>query len=71
MAADKAVIDVGGTEVQALFLGRAHTGGDLKQASWGPYQQWFLAAQQGPIAVRKIYEEIEGKLKSFLRTADR
>ena len=34
-----------------------------KQANWGPYQEWFLVDQQGPIAVRKIYEEIEGKLK--------
>ena len=29
----------------------------------GPYKEWFLVEQQGPIAVRKIYEEIEGKLK--------
>ena len=29
MTGDKQVIDVGGIEVQALFLGRAHTGGDL------------------------------------------
>jgi cyclase len=34
-----------------------------KQANWGPYADWYLAAQQGPIAVRKVYEEIEGKLK--------
>jgi glyoxylase-like metal-dependent hydrolase (beta-lactamase superfamily II) len=34
-----------------------------KQANWGPYQEWFLVEQQGPIAVRRIYEEIEGKLK--------
>jgi glyoxylase-like metal-dependent hydrolase (beta-lactamase superfamily II) len=34
-----------------------------KQANWGPYQDWYLAAQQAPIAVRKVYEEIEGKLK--------
>src|SRR5688572_19851947 len=34
-----------------------------KQANWGPYQEWFLVEQQGPIAVRKIYEEIEGKLR--------
>ncbi|MEO7157019.1 MAG: MBL fold metallo-hydrolase [Vicinamibacterales bacterium] len=155
MTGDRQVINVGGIEVQALFLGRAHTGGDLvaflpkqkilfmsevylnrvfpamrsafptewvtvidnalkldvdrfvpghgfieeptasrqelieyqkamraviaevnrlhqlglsaddaaKQANWGPYQEWFLSGQQGPIAVRKIYEEIEGKLK--------
>lgn len=35
----------------------------VKQANWGEYQEWFLSDQQGPIAVRKIYEEIEGKLK--------
>ena len=155
MAGDRQVIDIGGIEVQALALGRAHTGGDLlvylpkqkilfmsevylnrvfpamrsaypsewlavinwalqmdveryvpghgfieepkasreelveyqramraviaevnrlhklglsaddaaKQADWGPYKEWFLVEQQGPIAIRKIYEEIEGKLK--------
>lgn len=155
MTSDKKVINVGGIEVQALYLGRAHTGGDLlvylpkqkilfmsevylnrvfpamrsafpsewvsvidkalkldvdrfvpghgfieepkvsreelieyqkamraviaevrrlhalglpadeaaKQANWGPYKEWFLVEQQGPIAVRKIYEEIEGRLK--------
>jgi len=155
MTGDKQVINAGGIEVQALYLGPAHTGGDLvvylpkqkilfmsevylnrvfpamrsahptewvaaidkalkldvdrfvpghgfieepkasreelieyqkamraviaevnrlhklgltaddaaKQANWGPYKEWFLVEQQGPIAVRKIYEEIEGKLK--------
>jgi glyoxylase-like metal-dependent hydrolase (beta-lactamase superfamily II) len=155
MTGDKQVIDAGGIEVQALYLGPAHTGGDLvvylpkqkilfmsevylnrvfpamrsahptdwvaaidkalkldvdrfvpghgfieepkasreelieyqkamraviaevnrlhklgltpdeaaTQANWGPYTEWFLVEQQGPIAVRKVYEEIEGKLK--------
>jgi glyoxylase-like metal-dependent hydrolase (beta-lactamase superfamily II) len=155
MTGDRQVIDVGGIEVQAIYLGRAHTGGDLvvylptqkilfmsevylnrvfpamrsaypgewvgvidkalkmdvdrfvpghgfieearasreelieyqkamraviaevtrlhklglpadeaaKQANWGPYKEWFLSEQQAPIAVRKIYEELEGKLK--------
>lgn len=35
----------------------------VKQANWGPYTEWFLVDQQAPIAVRKIYEELEGKLK--------
>jgi len=35
----------------------------VKQANWGPYKDWYLAEQQGPIAVRKVYEELEGKLK--------
>jgi glyoxylase-like metal-dependent hydrolase (beta-lactamase superfamily II) len=155
MTGDQQVLDVGGIEVQAIYAGRAHTGGDLlvylpkekilfmsevylnrvfpamrsayptewvsvidkalamdvdrfvpghgfieepkasreelieyqkamryviadvkrlhqlglsaddaaKQANWGPYKEWFLVEQQGPIAVRKVYEEIEGKLK--------
>jgi glyoxylase-like metal-dependent hydrolase (beta-lactamase superfamily II) len=155
MSGDRQVLNPGGIEVQALYLGRAHTGGDLvvylprqkilfmsevylnrvfpamrsayptewvgvidkalkmdvdrfipghgfieeakasreelieyqqalkavlaevkrlhalglsaddaaKQANWGPYTDWFLRDQQAPIAVRKIYEEIEGKLK--------
>jgi glyoxylase-like metal-dependent hydrolase (beta-lactamase superfamily II) len=28
----------------------------VKAANWGPYAAWFLATQQGPIAVRRIYE---------------
>lgn len=155
MASDRETIDVGGIEVQAVYLGRAHTGGDLlaylpkqkilfmsevylnrvfpamrsayptewvavidkalamdvdrfvpghgfieepkvsreelveyqkalkaviaevkrlhdqglsaddavKQANWGPYTDWFLRDQQAPIAVRKIYDELDGKLK--------
>lgn len=155
MAGDKQVIDVGGIEAQVLFLGRAHTGGDLmvylpkekilfmseaylnrvfpamrsaypsewaamidkalaldvdryipghgfieepkasreelvefqkavrhvitevrrlhkmglsaddarKQADWGPYKDWMLADQQDIIAIRKVYEELDGKLK--------
>jgi len=155
MAGDSETIDVGGIEVRVLFLGRAHTGGDLmvhlprqrllfmseaylnrvfpamrsaypsewvrvidralaldvdlfvpghgfieearvsreelvefrkalqfviaevtalkarglsvddavRQANWGPYAEWFLREQQAPIAVRKVYEELEGRLK--------
>ena len=35
----------------------------VQKANWGPYGEWFLADQQAPIAVNKVYEEIEGKLK--------
>jgi glyoxylase-like metal-dependent hydrolase (beta-lactamase superfamily II) len=33
-----------------------------KQANWGPYKDWMLSDQQDLIAIRKVYEEIEGKL---------
>lgn len=154
MSGDEQVVDVGGITVKAVFLGRAHTGGDLMlhlprerilfmseaylnrvfpamrsaypsdwvrtvdralamnvdryvpghgfieepaasreellafrdalaaviaevkrlrtlglsaqdavaQANWGPYADWFIREQQAPIAIRKVYEEIEGRL---------
>src|SRR5262249_23952439 len=34
-----------------------------KQANWGEYAQWTLSKSQGPIAVRKVYEELDGKIK--------
>jgi glyoxylase-like metal-dependent hydrolase (beta-lactamase superfamily II) len=35
----------------------------IKQANWGEYAHWTLARSQGPIAVRKVYDELDGKLK--------
>lgn len=35
----------------------------VKQANWGPYADWTLSKSQGPIAIRKVYEELDGKLK--------
>jgi len=34
----------------------------IRQANWGQYADWFLREQQGPVAVRRIYEEIAGRL---------
>ncbi len=34
----------------------------IKQANWGEYKSWTLAGSQGPIAIRKVYEELSGKL---------
>jgi cyclase len=155
MNSDREVIDVGGTTVEVLFLGRAHTGGDLsvhlprekilfmseaylnrvfpamrsaypsdwvrtvdralamdvtryvpghgfietpvvsreelvtfrdalvaviaevrrlhalgltaeqaeQQVKWGNYADWFLRESQAPIAIRRIYDELEGRLR--------
>jgi cyclase len=35
----------------------------IKQANWGEYASWTLAKSQGPIAIRKVYEELDGKLQ--------
>lgn len=34
-----------------------------KQANWGEYKDWSLSDSQDIVAIRKVYEEIEGKLK--------
>ena len=33
----------------------------VTQANWGEYASWTLASSQGPIAVRKVYEELDKK----------
>ena len=35
----------------------------IAQANFGEYGSWTLAASQGPIAIRKVYEELSGQLK--------
>lgn len=35
----------------------------LKQADFGELETWSLFQSQAPIAIRKVYEELEGKLK--------
>ncbi len=35
----------------------------VKQANWGEYAGWTLSKSQGPIAIRKVYEELDGKLR--------
>ena len=35
----------------------------VKQANWGEYASWTLASSQGPIAIRKVYDELDGKLR--------
>ena len=35
----------------------------VKQANWGEYASWTLASSQGPIAVRKVYDELDGQLR--------
>jgi cyclase len=50
---------------EATRLHKAGVGLDqaTKQANWGEYATWTLAASQGPIAIRKIYDELNGQLK--------
>ncbi|HEY4366662.1 MAG TPA: MBL fold metallo-hydrolase [Steroidobacteraceae bacterium] len=33
-----------------------------QKANWGPYSDWALRSSQAPIAIWKVYQEVEGKL---------
>jgi cyclase len=35
----------------------------IKQANFGEYSSWTLARSQGPIAIRKVYDALDGKVK--------
>ncbi len=49
-------------EVERLHAAGVPVEEAVKQANWGEYAGWFLAEQQGPIAVRRVYLERDGKL---------
>ncbi|HZI27430.1 MAG TPA: MBL fold metallo-hydrolase [Gemmatimonadaceae bacterium] len=34
----------------------------LKAADWGPYKNWFLAEGQAPIAIRRVFDQLEGRI---------
>lgn len=34
----------------------------VTKANWGPYAEWFLRDQQAPIAIRRVYDQLEGRL---------
>lgn len=35
----------------------------LKAANWGTYAEWLLAGQQAPIAIRRVYDQLEGRIR--------
>jgi cyclase len=34
----------------------------VKAANWGDYKAWFLAEQQAPIAIRRVYDQLAGRI---------
>jgi glyoxylase-like metal-dependent hydrolase (beta-lactamase superfamily II) len=46
-------------EVKRLHSRGLSVDAAIAAANWGEYGAWFLAEQQGPIAVRRIYAELE------------
>jgi len=51
------------TEATRLYRAGVPVDQAVKQANWGEYASWTLASSQGPIAIRKVYEELSGQLK--------
>lgn len=49
-------------EVERLHAAGVPVEEAVKQANWGEYAGWFLAEQQGPVAVRRVYLERDRKL---------
>jgi hypothetical protein len=50
-------------ESTRLFKARLPVDLAIKQAKWGEYASWTLASTQGPIAVRRVYQELSGQLR--------
>jgi cyclase len=50
-------------EATRLYDARVPVDDAIKQADFGEYASWTLAKSQGPIAIRKVYEERSGALK--------
>jgi glyoxylase-like metal-dependent hydrolase (beta-lactamase superfamily II) len=61
LAFRKSLVGVIG-EVKRLHTAGLSADSAVASANWGEYKDWFLAAQQGPIAVRRVYDELNGKL---------
>jgi glyoxylase-like metal-dependent hydrolase (beta-lactamase superfamily II) len=55
----KTVID----EATRLYKAGVPVDEAVQQAHFGEYSSWTLAQSQAPIAVRKVYEELSGRLK--------
>jgi glyoxylase-like metal-dependent hydrolase (beta-lactamase superfamily II) len=51
------------TEATRLYKSGVPVDQAIAQANWGEYGSWTLAPSQGPVAIRKVYDELSGKLK--------
>jgi cyclase len=50
-------------EVDRIHRSGANVEEGLKQVNWGPYATWSIAERNGPNAFRRIYDELDGKLR--------
>jgi len=50
-------------EAKRLHAAGTNQDDAVKGANWGPYKDWFLADQQAAIAIRRVYDLLEGRVK--------
>lgn len=50
-------------EVRRIHSSGASVEEGLKQMDWGPYRAWSVADRNGPPAFRRIFDELDGRLK--------
>lgn len=50
-------------EATRLHEARVPVDQAITHANWGEYASWTLASSQGSIAIRRVYEELNGELK--------
>jgi len=50
-------------EVRRLHAAGLSVEGAAKAAQWGEYGSWLLAEQQAPIAIRRVYAELDGTVR--------
>jgi (p)ppGpp synthase/HD superfamily hydrolase len=50
-------------EVTRLHKTGATVDAAAKQANWGPYATWTAADRNAPVAIQRVYDELDGKLK--------
>jgi glyoxylase-like metal-dependent hydrolase (beta-lactamase superfamily II) len=49
-------------EAKRLHGLKLSPGDALKAANWGPYRDWFLVEGQAPVAIRRVFDQLEGRL---------
>jgi cyclase len=50
------------TEAKRLHALKLSPEDALKAANWGPYKDWFLAEGQAPVAIRRVFDQLDGKV---------
>jgi cyclase len=50
-------------EAARLHKSGASVDAAAKQANWGPYASWTAADRNATVAIQRVYDELDGKLK--------